>query len=814
MWFDAADSATVLNASDNPATHDVAVKTWKDKSGLARDVIQPTGTSQPLFKTNMLNGMPAIYFDGSNDCLTNALTGFALAGIESYIVGRLRTGAEYNRGMVCMAKGAYNDYSSPNGGGVIVWSSGYIAIGVVPGSGADSGYNGVNTGVNNLTLALNNYYAYSYVSFSLGHRVLVNGSNLGAGTNSAGATVIAPDRIGIGCRMLPNAAGFSPSEVAEILIYTNALNVSDRYTTERYLETKYGLAFTNRPYAGTTSAQGYFTNDIFGIGTDLGVTLSSNALAGLQLVDLAGCPGARSSLFAGHRTPANSLVTTDLPTGVTQRWERVWYLDKKAVAHPRLAFTSTDAGLGALNGSLQYYLLRSVTGSPLAFTVSSAAAVISGNTVSFDVPVGEFASGYYTLGVGLAGAASATHSVTLPVTNNLVLWLDASDATTIYDANGAQPGDSGFNGTGVVWATKGTVAKDAGAPLNSYPRYVTNTLNGKAVFQFNGTSDALANLSNTAMALNGIDSFVVGRLRTMGQNLGIFCMATGAGNDYSTGGVIVWNSGVNTGGDAYYNNVSVGTVTLPVNNFYLNSFFSTASGMSVVTNGVTATSKGSGSTGAINPDRFSVGSRVISGAPGSFSASDVGEVIVYSQPLNSAQRKIVQSHLAAKYDLPLSANQVYTNGTTYRDGVFGIGKESDGSLTNGTVGNGLTIIERNGTLANGKYVMAGQKVASNSLTNANVPSGIAKRWTRVWYVKKTGSVDARLTFDFSAGGIDSTGVSCVLLYSAADPYTFTAVNSGAVVNGSQFSFDLSDASLSDGYYTVDIVQEGTLLFIY
>ena len=56
MWLDASS----LSLSNNDP-----VSVWGDVSGNANDATQPTATNQPLFKTNQINGKPAIIFDFS-----------------------------------------------------------------------------------------------------------------------------------------------------------------------------------------------------------------------------------------------------------------------------------------------------------------------------------------------------------------------------------------------------------------------------------------------------------------------------------------------------------------------------------------------------------------------------------------------------------------------------------------------------------------------------------------------------------------------------------------------------------------------------
>lgn len=64
-WY-RADSLA-LNDSD-------AVSQWLDESGNEVNMEQGTGASQPLYKTNILNGKPVLRFDGSDDFLWASYT--------------------------------------------------------------------------------------------------------------------------------------------------------------------------------------------------------------------------------------------------------------------------------------------------------------------------------------------------------------------------------------------------------------------------------------------------------------------------------------------------------------------------------------------------------------------------------------------------------------------------------------------------------------------------------------------------------------------------------------------------------------------
>lgn len=59
LWLK-ADAITGL-ADNDP------IATWPDSSGNGHDMTQPTGGIQPIFRTNIINGLPVARFDGAGD---------------------------------------------------------------------------------------------------------------------------------------------------------------------------------------------------------------------------------------------------------------------------------------------------------------------------------------------------------------------------------------------------------------------------------------------------------------------------------------------------------------------------------------------------------------------------------------------------------------------------------------------------------------------------------------------------------------------------------------------------------------------------
>jgi hypothetical protein len=66
LWLK-ADAVTTAGDGEQVAT-------WTDASGAANHAVQTSKDSQPRFRTNVLGGKPALYFDDANDFMQTPLT--------------------------------------------------------------------------------------------------------------------------------------------------------------------------------------------------------------------------------------------------------------------------------------------------------------------------------------------------------------------------------------------------------------------------------------------------------------------------------------------------------------------------------------------------------------------------------------------------------------------------------------------------------------------------------------------------------------------------------------------------------------------
>ena len=245
----------------------------------------------------------------------------------------------------------------------------------------------------------------------------------------------------------------------------------------------------------------------------------------------------------------------------------------------------------------------------------------------------------------------------------------------------------------------------------------------------------------------------------------------------------------------------------------------------VCTNGVDAVRTTSASGGNLTTDQqFRIGAMLndVTGRP----KADIAEVIVYNRALNDAERVILQNALAAKYGVSLSANDLYAGKSAaagdFDLDVVGIGKYAasgstpvPGSVETTASSAGFSVVALNNSLAtNGEFLFAGHRSTANGWTeNDTAGTTSYQRWLRTWHLQKISSdgIDARLTFDFdTAGGVSFvSGASYRLLYRSDASAAFTALDIEGVEESDAVSFDLPDAMLADGEYTLGIGAGGT-----
>ena len=229
LWLK-ADTGVIKDASN-------LVSEWDDQSGNNFNVIQATGSKQPLFADNTLNGKPSVKFDGIDDYLqtpgqVNLLNG---GDISLFVV--VKPGAMQNTYADII------DYTHATNVNMVMqqdytWTNQFYF-----------------QGNNRQQLDPNNFMIFSSV-FKNGVSAFsyLNGSNQKGGALSAATTYIEPNYVTIGNKSNQAFPRQFNGDIVEIIVYNTALSDSDRSAVESYLISKYAIDTTVPAIASTTPA--------------------------------------------------------------------------------------------------------------------------------------------------------------------------------------------------------------------------------------------------------------------------------------------------------------------------------------------------------------------------------------------------------------------------------------------------------------------------------------------------------------------------------------------------------------------------------
>ncbi len=257
----------------------------------------------------------------------------------------------------------------------------------------------------------------------------------------------------------------------------------------------------------------------------------------------------------------------------------------------------------------------------------------------------------------LKSSRSLTVSSPVNSMSGLVLWLDATDSTTISTgtvASNAYTNAPNNNADVVYWMDRNpqisTAKKELTAPLDANrPKYIKNGIVGLPTLQFDGSTDYLQN--NLGVIASGKTNYtmvavfqstirsqrlIFGQSSTCsGANLGILLggstvLSRGCGGGYDYG-VIPYQ--INT---PYVAIVRVNKGQANINSIYVNG----------------ATDFGSpASIGVMQSGAITVGG--YAGGSGGFFNGYISEIIVFDRALTNAEVVAVQSYLSGKYSIKI-----------------------------------------------------------------------------------------------------------------------------------------------------------------
>lgn len=162
-------------------------------------------------------------------------------------------------------------------------------------------------------------------------------------------------------------------------------------------------------------------------------------------------------------------------------------------------------------------------------------------------------------------------------------------------------------------------------------------------------------------------------------------------------------------------------------------------------NSITSTFK-AGKQPINNPYSYFIGSNIGVDSKGNIQFFDgyIAHILIYNKILNDAEKIILENYLAAKYNLPLNSNDLFTfdnfSSGNYDFDLLGIGKADDGSSQLTAKGTGSLELSSFEEINKGEFLFISHNGKELSQVINDKPIGIKNKIERNWIVSKTGNI--------------------------------------------------------------------------
>ena len=394
-----ADAGVYNDAGLTLATNTQNIRQWNDNSGNSKHFVEAMSTQQPIFISNLINGFPAVRFDGNNDRLSN-LTISSGNTANFFTVIRYSSLPNPNPGIFQGSPSGSLLSSGANDKAVGMW----ISNANKPwGRGIQS-----NNAVKNIPAAISTSANTNYIIENE-----YNGTAINQYVNSTISGSIAYDQtlrswteFSIGRQGTETWAG----DIAEVISFNTNINLAQRNIINNYLSAKYNISIAASVdfYSGDNSVKGDYDFEVGGIGqSSAGNTNNSfypSVSGGMGISYVSGFQDG-DYILAGHNLKTGNMMQAIDCGGMTgtqnERWSRIWFVDATDVA-PKITsnvvFDMSDGGIiGLPSSNASDFVLLYRSGTSGNWSESSIVPAISGDNVTF---LGVLLSdGYYTLGI-------------------------------------------------------------------------------------------------------------------------------------------------------------------------------------------------------------------------------------------------------------------------------------------------------------------------------------------------------------------------------------------------------------------------------
>lgn len=323
LWL-GADHGVYSDAGITLAATTNNVRQWNDRSGNGRNAIQATSAERPNYFTGSLNGYPVLrYAAANNDRMLS--TGLSTANVASvFVIGRYSSLPSPNPGLL-QGSPAGNGYTS---------DAAQKSIGMwVASSNSNLWGRGVQSDATQrnisqvTTLSANTAYVFNSIyDGSVIQQYLNNGVS---GSVTYNGTLRSWTDMCIGCQA--GTEGWN-GDIAEVIVYNEAVNSAQRIIIANYLSAKYGQTLAaNDVFREDNASRGNYDHEVAGIGR-IDATNIHNSAQGSGIVHISNPSALGNNEFMcwGHDNGMlGAWGVGDLPTGIDGRLERTWRVSER-----------------------------------------------------------------------------------------------------------------------------------------------------------------------------------------------------------------------------------------------------------------------------------------------------------------------------------------------------------------------------------------------------------------------------------------------------------------------------------------------------
>ena len=230
LWYRASD--LILNDND-------LVQTWYDFSGNDFDAIQNTSANRPTYRTDQINGKPALVFDGVSDKLD--LSGAALgilrnvSGVTVFLIAKYSTGTASSQNSLTISTGTSN--ANPRIRLLKNTSEKFSVVGRRLDDNANLSVTSTLDNVGNFIIHS------SRINFqNTLQQQFLNGIKYGERTNfQTSGNTSDTDSVAIAIGHSGASSLFLVGSLSEVIVYNRSLNDSELFQIHSYLKKEYNL---------------------------------------------------------------------------------------------------------------------------------------------------------------------------------------------------------------------------------------------------------------------------------------------------------------------------------------------------------------------------------------------------------------------------------------------------------------------------------------------------------------------------------------------------------------------------------------------